>query len=104
MKSIKIKISERQYKRCLEFAEARCKDSDLYKNSKKQQQSSASFQYNTNEPAYELSVLQLNAADRQRLYEVIQTTSAFPAKRESLVKGLSVDLQNKARRLLQNSS
>lgn len=54
------------------------------------------------EPVYELSVLQLSTADRQRLYEVIQGSSAFPCTRES-VKGLSADLLNKARKLLQHS-
>lgn len=51
--------------------------------------------------ARELTVLQLSTADRQRLYEVIQASKAYPAT--DTVRGLSHDLLNKARRLLQQS-
>jgi len=76
---------------------------DLYRHLKHQAPRSHPSSSSTNEPAYELSVLQLSTADRQRLYEVIQASSAFPCNRESFVKGLSVDLLNKARKLLQHS-
>jgi len=68
---------------------------DIYRDSKIQNLKEAS------ETAYEVSVLQLSTADRQRLYEVIQSAPAFPAR--EVVRGLGMDLMNKAKRLLQNS-
>jgi hypothetical protein len=76
---------------------------DLYRHAKHQTPRASSASFNSNEPAYELSVLQLTVADRQRLYEVIQSGPAFPCKKDALVKGLSHDLLNKGRRLLQHS-
>ena len=77
---------------------------DLYSHMKRQTpRTSSSSAFNSNQPAYELSVLQLSIADRQRLYEVLQSGNAFPCKKDALVKGLSLDLLNKARKLLQNS-
>ena len=55
----------------------------------------------TPQPVYELSVLELSTTDRQRIYETVQPSKAFPA--EDCVRGLSVELLNKARRLLQHS-
>lgn len=75
---------------------------DLYRHMK-HQAPKASSSFNSNEAIYELSVLQLSTADRQRLYEVIQSAPAFPCTRDSNIKGLSVDLVNKARKLLQQS-
>jgi hypothetical protein len=69
---------------------------DLYKQSKQTAPKSL-------EPFYELSVLNLSTSDRQRLFEMIQLGAAFPCKKEAIVKGLSMDLLNKARRLLQHS-
>lgn len=76
---------------------------DLYRHAKHQTPRVSSASFNSNEPAYELSILQLTVADRQRLYEVIQSGPAFPCKKDALVKGLSHDLLNKGRRLLQHS-
>jgi hypothetical protein len=77
---------------------------DLYRHVKRQTpRTSSSSSFNSNQPAYELSVLQLSIADRQRLYEVLQSGQAFPCKRDALVKGLSLDLLNKARKLLHDS-
>lgn len=76
---------------------------DLFHNVKRTLTKTSTSGFNTNQPIYELSVLQLSIADRQRLYEVIQNSPPFPAKREELVKGLNADLLNKARKLLQHS-
>ena len=76
---------------------------DLYRHIKHQAPRASSSSFNSNEAIYELSVLQLSTADRQRLYEVIQSSPAFPCTRDSNIKGLSVDLINKARKLLQQS-
>ena len=77
---------------------------DLYSHVKRQTpRTSSSSSFNSNQPVYELSVLQLSIADRQRLYEVLQSGQAFPCKKDALVKGLSLDLLNKARKLLQDS-
>ena len=76
---------------------------DLYRHIKHQAPRASSSSFNSNEAIYELSVLQLSTADRQRLYEVIQSAPAFPCTRDSNIKGLSVDLVNKARKLLQQS-
>lgn len=80
------------------------KQPDLYSHMKRQTpRTSTSSSFNSNQPVYELSVLQLSIADRQRLYEVLQSGQAFPCKKDALVKGLSLDLLNKARKLLQDS-
>ena len=77
---------------------------DLYRHAKRRSpKTSFSSSFNSNQPVYEVSVLQLSIPDRQRLYEVMQTALPFPCKKEELVKGLSVDLMNKARKLLQHS-
>lgn len=77
---------------------------DLYAQVKRlTPRTSTSSSFNSNQPAYEISVLQLSIPDRQRLYEVVQSGQAFPCKRDALVKGLSQDLLNKARKLLQDS-
>ena len=76
---------------------------DLFRHVKRTLTKTSTSGFNTNQPIYELSVLQLSIADRQRLYEVVQTGPPFPAKREDLVKGLNSDLLNKARKLLQHS-
>ena len=75
---------------------------DLYRNVK-HQAPRASGGYSSNEAIYELSVLQLSTADRQRLYEVVQSAPAFPCVRDNNVKGMSLDLINKARKLLNQS-
>jgi hypothetical protein len=75
---------------------------DLYRNMKHQApRSSAGF--NSNEAIYELSVLQLCTGDRQRLYEVVQSVPAFPCLRDNNIKGMSLDLINKAKKLLTHS-
>ena len=76
---------------------------DLYRHIKHQAPRASSSSFNSNEAIYEISVLQLSTADRQRLYEIIQSAPAFPCTRDSNIKGLSVDLVNKARKLLQQS-
>lgn len=76
---------------------------DLFRNHILKTAKSSSSTFGSNDIFYELSVLQLSTADRQRLYEVIQSAPAFPCTRDSNVKGLSVDLVNKARKLLQQS-
>ena len=75
---------------------------DLYRNVKNQAPL-ASGGYNSNEAIFEISVLQLSTADRQRLYEVVQSTPAFPCVRDNNIKGMSLDLTNKARKLLSQS-
>ena len=77
---------------------------DLYSHVKRlTPRTSTSSSFNSNQPAYEISVLQLSIPDRQRLYEVVQSGQAFPCKKDALVKGFSLDLVNKARKLLQDS-
>lgn len=75
---------------------------DLYKNIKNQAPR-ASSSFNSTDAFYELSVLQLSTADRQRLYEVVQSSPAFPCIRENNIKGLNLELINKAKKLLNQS-
>lgn len=76
---------------------------DLFRHMKNQIPKSANSSFHSTDSIYELSVLHLSTADRGRLFEVIQSSPAFPCTRDSNVKGMSVDLLNKAKKLLQQS-
>lgn len=76
---------------------------DLYRHVKRTLTRTTTSGFNTNQPVYELSVLQLSIADRQRLYEVVHAAPPFPAVGDDVVKGMNADLLNKARKLLQRS-
>lgn len=77
---------------------------DLYRHAKHQTpKTSASSSFNSNEPAYELSILQLSVNDRKRLYDILASGPAFPCKKDISVKGLTHDQLNKAKKLLKKS-
>jgi hypothetical protein len=65
---------------------------DLYRHAKHQTpKTTTSSSFNSNEPSYELSILQLSVTDRKRLYDILASGPAFPCKRDNAIKGLTHD-------------